>query len=792
MSTLGNQTAAWRGFSTVAFTGGRYGAMNPYPQKPSYKIRQILNGWDDGCWYPDKAPIIMAPSSGTPSDVVLISELAMAGNVVIGPGTTGGAYIEIGGFSVADQLVLSVIDGTYAAWSRWATDDHNGGRSWTCGVSMTTDNGTILRYLDDPGYSATHYFSTAAAAHAYAVTQPAGIFSGSTYYRLNFDDYAVNENRGGLSLRVSRRGAFLQAINPAHVLYYSRTNQEMGRELASSINSASLQAAADKLFSEGFGICPKWDPASETVEDFEKRICKLIGGSFSRSLEDGQWYLDLARGDYVLADLPILTDDDILDFKEQPSLLDNAINSVSVRYFDPEKKETIVTAPVRALGLVASFGTIHQTNDYPEIPTADLAARVALRDLLTTATPTRAFDLVTNRTPYNWRPNQYFRLQAPKRGIADMVCILGENQTGTLKSGAIRLKATQDIYGLPSASFVQVESGVDTRPSQIPTVIPLQRVFEAPYVEVAGALSRADLAALPSDIGYVMGAASTPATDIDYALMVSAAGGDYVEVARGDWCAVATINETAAPGDTAFTLANGSRLAAVEVGMAALWDDEIVRVDAIAATALTLTLGRGCADTVAAESHAGGSRVWFYDTAAARGTAEYAAAEVIAVKLLSNTGSQRLPLASATALSLTFASRQYRPYPPGQFRVNGLVSPTDVIGAVTLTGVHRDRVQQADQLVDGEMAAIGPEAGTTYTARYYINGALVHTDSGLSTPSSTYTPTAGGIMRVEFEAVRDALASFQMHVREFAVGAVLQAEDGTLISTEDVQSILMG
>jgi hypothetical protein len=101
----------------------------------------------------------------------------------------------------------------------------------------------------------------------------------------------------------------------------------------------------------------------------------------------------------VLDDLPILTDDDILDFKEQPSTFDSAINSVSVRYFDPERKETIVTAPVRALGLVATFGTIHQTYDFPEIPTAHLATRVALRELLATTTPTRGFDLVTTRKP---------------------------------------------------------------------------------------------------------------------------------------------------------------------------------------------------------------------------------------------------------------------------------------------------------------------------------------------------------------------------------------------------------
>jgi hypothetical protein len=109
-----------------------------------------------------------------------------------------------------------------------------------------------------------------------------------------------------------------------------------------------------------------------------------------------------------------------------------------------------------------------------------------------------------------------------------------------------------------------------------------------------------------------------------------------------------------------------------------------------------------------------------------------------------------------------------------------------------VTGVHRDRVQQADQLIDDQMATVGPEAGTTYTVRYYINGTLVHTDSALATPVSSYLPTGGGLMRVEVESVRVSLASYQMHVRQFTIGAPLQDESGALVTTEDAQPILMG
>ncbi|UZW62769.1 hypothetical protein [Lysobacter enzymogenes] len=57
-ATFGSRQSAWRGLATVVFKGGKYGAMNPYPQKASYKIRKIKKGWDDDvCWYPEKAAI---------------------------------------------------------------------------------------------------------------------------------------------------------------------------------------------------------------------------------------------------------------------------------------------------------------------------------------------------------------------------------------------------------------------------------------------------------------------------------------------------------------------------------------------------------------------------------------------------------------------------------------------------------------------------------------------------------------------------------------------------------------
>jgi len=778
---FGDQTCSWRGFTTVAFLGGRYGAMNPYPQKPAYKFRQIVGHWDDpGCWYPEKAevPAIQSVESLTVSYTK----------------TTDNVYVQTPG------VPLPALNPNPSAYATAASGNH---ASWSEGVGQTgimwvnitfppaapgstsikvmvawDDSGRLLGSqdlvvaTDDPGPPIVGYPSRA----GYRITAAPGKKSGWLAFACT-DGLDVDT---GASLGSTSKHRMLVSsvqegksgyINPAHVLYYSRTNSDMGRESRDNINDASLRAAADTLYAEGFGICPKWDPASESVEDLEKRICKLIGGSFTRGLEDGQWYLDLARGDYVLADLPILTDDDILDFKEQPSLLDNAVNSVSVSYFDPEKKETIVTAPVRSMAMVAAFGTIHQTAQYPEIPTDALASRIAQRDMLATATPTRAFDLVTTRATYAWRPNQYFRLQAPKRGIADMVCIVGDRETGTLKSGAIKLKCAQDIYqGVPTASWVAVEPGVDPRPSQTPIPVTLQRVQEAPYIEVVSRLSRSDLDALTADSAFVFAAAADPAESRDFTMQTAPhASTAFVAVGNGEWCPTATIIEgdtlVDAPPATSFTLAAGDRLANVAAGSAALWDDEVVRVDAIDASATppTLTLGRSCADTVPTP-HDAGSRIYFYGESLAYDPTEFTAGESIDARLLTNTGSAQLDPSLATIQTLELQGRLLLPYPPAKLRIAGSAYPSTVSGTFTVTWAHRNRVTQADQLLDSEAASVTPADNQRYRLQLLDadDAVLVERDDigpGSASVALNYT----GQVTLTLQTIDPYGGSLQMH-----------------------------
>src|SRR5690606_23320609 len=162
---------------------------------------------------------------------------------------------------------------------------------------------------------------------------------------------------------------------------------------------------------------------------------------------------------------------------------------------------------------------------------------------------------------------------------------------------------------------------------------------------------------------------------------------------------------------------------------------------------------------------------------------EYVDGEVVYAKAMNRTGSAQSKLSSAPETTVEINSRQARPYPPARLRVNGHYFPATLPGgALTVTWAHRDRVLQADQLIDSEQPSVGPEAGVTYNVRWFLNDALAHSEAGVSGTSASYSPAGGGIIRVEVESVRDGLTSWQMQVREFYIGAPLLAENGAAIT----------
>lgn len=774
---LGADQPSYRGKLTTIWRGGRWGAMNPYPKKAAMKVRRILKGWDgDACWYPEKAPIgLIAPGplalyfaldlSGSMNAVTangntrlanmkaaMTDALAFIGEVVLSSGV--GLDIMIVGWggqaaSLLDRETITrrgVTEATLAQLVDWVQ-----ARSAIYGVthfpSAVADagiffDGSPANYLRlalfiTDGVPSIGAGGTAEEAEEAATSAGKSLLSipGIRSYGINIDldDISQTSNMdntpqdgvpvvsGGdphaLTNAIVEALSGLFGMNPAHIIYDSLTAEDMLGEPVAMINDASFRAAADQLFNEGFGLCMSYD--GEAIDEFQQRICDVIGAGLTQSRVDGLYYLDLIRGDYDLDTLPIIGSDDIVEFAQEPSVLTEQPNQVSVEWFDQQEKVERVAGPLQALGAIQAAGrVIPETRTYKELSTENLALRVGARDLQALSAPTSRFRMTLNRRSFDLRPGRSFRLQYPEEGIADMVCVLGDIDSGTLVDGRIRIVAVQDVFGFPSTVYVEGEPGLAEPPDDTPGASPHQAVIEAPYVELVANISRADLAVLPVDVGMLMTIA-TPATNgLNYAINTAAVGEEYGERGYAEWCPTATVVEESGYLDTAFTLAAGFGLSDVMLGTWALWEDEIVRVDAIDPVAGTLALGRACADTIRAK-HAAGSRIYFCGDWGGTDSREYVDGETVRVKLLTRTNADEQTIDTAPELTVAMSQRYYRPYPPAQFRINGLDYPVDepFDSAVAVSWVHRDRLLQDDKLIDATAGSIGPEPGVQYYVR---------------------------------------------------------------------------
>lgn len=826
---LGADQPTYRGKLTTVWRGGRWGAMNPYPKPTAFKVRRILKGWDnDECWYPEKAPIgLISPDplalyfaldlSGSMSAVTangntrlvnmkaaMTDALAFIGEVVLPTGI--GLDIMIVGWggqagSLLDRETITrrgVTETTLAHLIDWVQ-----ARSAIYGIthfpSAVADAGS---FFDG---SATNYLrlalfitdgvptigagGTEAEAEAAATSAGQTLLSiaGVRSYGINIDLSDTSQTSkmdntpqdgvpviGGddpeaLTNAIVEALGGLIAMNPIHILYDSITAEDMQGDPVGMINDASFRAAADRIYSEAFGLCMAYDGGE--IEEFQQRVCDVIGACLTQSRIDGQYYVDLIRGDYNLADLPIIGADDILEFSQEPSVLTEQINQVIVKWFDPQAKEERSTAPVQALGAIQAARRVNSvTRDYPELAAEFLSLRVAGRDLQASSTPVSRFRLTINRRWFDLRPGLQFRLQYPAEGIADMVCLLGDVDYGTLTDGRIRIIAVQDVFGFPQTVYVTPEPGLAIPPGDSPSSSPNQQVLESPYVELVANLSNADLAAFPADAGALLTLATRPQAGLNYLIYSAAEGEEYADNGSGEWCPTAVVTEAAGFLDTDFTFSGGHDLDDVVVGSWALWGSEIVRVDALDATAGTLSLGRACADTVPS-LHAAEARIYFCGDWVATDRREYSAGEDVRAKLLTRTSTSLQSLIVAPEHSLTMAQRHFRPYPPGRVRINGEAYPESIEGDVTVAWAHRDRLLQADKLFESELTDIGPEAGTEYGVRIYDGSSALRfsTDVGDGPVTATSDLLAGATaLRVEVFSLRDGLESLQRYVHTLA------------------------
>lgn len=546
------------------------------------------------------------------------------------------------------------------------------------------------------------------------------------------------------------RGGFIYAMNPAHILYECFTNRLWGRGLdPSMLVEDAFVSAANTLCDEGFGLCLKWTRQGD-LDEFINTVLNHIGGIRYTDNETGQIGIRLIRADYDPADL--------VEFDYNTGLLaieedetgggDSAFSEVIVKYVDAATGEAASTR-AHSLAIMQSLGDVASTTaDYSGLPTAELAQRVATRDLNQQAAFLKRFKITLDRRGWKLARGMVFKISAADRGLSSVVLRVGALEDSDLKDGRIYVTAIEDVFGLPASGYVEPElPGAWTPPDNTAVDVTASRLEEVSYRDLVRALSPADLATVEEPDGRVEVLASAPTgTSINYDIATAATGETITVRASGDWTPAETVSGSLGYYDTVLAFGAEADLSVVVPGDAILVDDERMAVLAVDNDVKTIEVARGVIDTVP-DTHANGATAWFYDGATGSDLRTYADTETVEVALLTRTPSDVLAVGDATSAFITMNARQFRPYPPGDLRVNTIPFGTfeddmEVATAdVALSWTHRDRVLQSDQLVAHEDGSVGPEAGTTYTIEVYDGASLLRSTTGITGTAWTYNGT---------------------------------------------------
>lgn len=559
------------------------------------------------------------------------------------------------------------------------------------------------------------------------------------------------------------------AMNPVHIIYEALTNREwgLGRDRSLFLDAA-WRRAADQAYDEQFGLCIRWG-RQDTLMSFVQTVIDHIGCAVYVDKFTGKFTIKMIRNDYDPDSLPVVdTDSGLLKIDEATNASTyNLINEIVVVGHNPVTNEDFQVRQ-HNLALIQTQGAINSdTRDYPGLPTPELGIRIAQRDLKAASTNVRRFTVILDRRMWHLQPGDVFKLRDPvSRGIETVVVRVGNVEESGQVDGSIKVTAVQDVFGVELNTWADVQPPGHVEPDATPQIA-RRLVYEATYAELSRMLPDAEFGAVKPVQGYIHAHAEEPTPlHMGFDLSVRPQGqANFAVNGDGDFTPLAELANQISYLDTQLTYyKEGDDFdddEQVYVGMSMLIGDglnnEIVRVDGIDRVQKTITIARGCWDTIP-QRHFGGDLIWAIEDNGGSDYVKYVSGENVEMKILPWTlRGGRFPENLAPIDELLFKHRFFRPYAPGLVRVLTLAigvqqpwyMPFDLRADATtdevpdfarITWTHRDRPVQQDKLVDHMQGNIGPEPGSTYRVQVFnAVGALVRTETGINGTEFIYT-----------------------------------------------------
>lgn len=541
----------------------------------------------------------------------------------------------------------------------------------------------------------------------------------------------------------------IQAMNGVHILYEACTNRVWGRGIPRALmKEDEWRYAADLAYNENLGLCLAWK-RTDNLDSFAQMILDHLGATMYVDKQSGLLTVKLIRDDYVFEDLPVFTNDSGLLEVEECSVAagTSLINEIVVSYHSPLTDEDGKVRSQNLAGFQTAGAVVSSSVDYIGAPTAELAQRLADRDLNAQALPLRGFKIKVDHRGWKIQPGTVFRIQDPKRGGIDIAIRAGAVEELPITDGYIHIAAVEDVFAMPVNGTAAVQPPLATPPDRLPAIA-RRRAYEIPYAILNRLFPPGEFNAIEPLWGYYGMAAEKP-TDLSlgYDLAMRAGGESSFEVrGQGGFVPLGEMMENISYLTPLIKLNKLKESEDMDPGECIYLGEEIIRIDSVVdhGSEMWLNVSRGVYDTVPAP-HAAGELAWFFEDDVGSDSVAYVSGEQVDGKVLPYTFSGRYPEDQAPIDTVNMRHRFIRPYPPGyvwlnnQWRWYTKVSLSKNAPVLTFSWTHRDRVAQEDTRVDHEVGNIGPEPGTTYIIRFYNDqNVLVRQERGIAGTSYQY------------------------------------------------------
>lgn len=523
------------------------------------------------------------------------------------------------------------------------------------------------------------------------------------------------------------------ASNPAYVLYELKTNTVWGEGRSpSTIDIASFNAAAVTLYNENFGIGFKWMRQS-TIETVTSEIIDHIQAALYDDPATGLLTLKLLRADYDVATLPTLTPSNCKLSHFKRKLWGEVTGEVTVTWTNPEnEQEESVT--VHDLSVIQAQGgsPVAAGRNFYMIRSAELAARVAERELVAMSHPLAACDATVHRPEVAYRPGDVVKITWPEHGLQNLPMRIMEVSPGSSMSGKMKLKLQEDIFALPPAQYIEPVQTLWDAQDGLPedlvfnlATLPAYMTAKVLNKQTVGQLEYPSAAA-----GILVARPTTSYVSYDvYANVTNVIGGMLSGVVSTN--AFPSSAQLAAPSGrashSAIEIKNLSGPFPTEGDFVFLGgvNGEICVCTGFDPLTMQISLQRGCLDTVPS-FYGTNTDVYIikYSLNNVTDNVERSVGEEVDYRFLPATFRSILNLGDATQFSTTLTDRAYKPLRPANCKVN-----SDGFGPVTYSGTgdlfcswsNRNRVTESQIVQSWNGANVNPEAGQTTNIRVYDN-----------------------------------------------------------------------